>query len=132
MKYFIFRNFTIEPLFSNLEAEFSGYNDISEFNSDADTFIWFYSLSLNPDNHLQSIEIDHFYDKVSFLIKNLPSSKDFYIFTLVDLFSFKWQNSDFTTDNKISEFNKEIIAISKINPNIKLIDLADFVKEFDA
>jgi FkbH-like protein len=131
MKYFVFRNFTVEPLFSNFAAEFSGYDDISEFNSDSETFVWFYNLSLNPDTNLQISEIDHFYDKINYLINRIPATKDFYIFTLVDLFSFKWQNSDFSLDSRIAEFNKDILSISKIKTNVKIIDLADFVKAFD-
>jgi hypothetical protein len=57
MNYFVFRNFTIEPLFSNFDAKFSGYGDISDFDADADNFVWFYHLSLNPDTIQQINEI---------------------------------------------------------------------------
>jgi len=132
MKYFVFRNFTIEPLFSNFSAKFSGYDDISDFDADADNYVWLYHISLNPDIHRQIIEIDHFFNKVEFLLKKLPASKDFILFTLVDVFSYKWQNSDFELDNKISEFNSRITALSRIHQNVKIIDFADFVKGFGA
>lgn len=132
MKYFIFRNYTIEPLFSNFDVKFSGYNDISEFDADTDNFVWFYQISLNPDTLQQINEIDHFFSKVGFLLKKIPASKDFFLFTLANIFSFKWQNSDFELDAKISEFNNKIIALSKIHQNVKIIDFGDFVKDFSA
>ena len=130
MKYFIFRNFTIEPLFSNFDAKFSGYDNISDYDDDADIFVWFYHISVNPVTLQQINEIDHHFSKVDLLLKQLPASKDFYLFTLVDIFSFKWQNSDFELDNKISEFNNKIITLSKIHQNVKIIDFADFIKKF--
>jgi FkbH-like protein len=130
MKYFIFRNFTVEPLFSNFDAKFSGYSDIFESDADADRFIWFYNLSLNPDILQQISEIDLFLNKIDFLLKKIPASRDFYIFTLVDIFSVNWQNSDFDLGYKISEFNSKIISFSKIHSNVKIIDFADFTKNF--
>jgi FkbH-like protein len=127
MSYIVFRNFTIEPLFTNFDAKFSGYNDISEFDSDASIYIWFYQIQLNPDTHQIISEIDHFYNKIIFLINKIPPSRNFFLFTLVDIFSVKWQNSDFELDLKISEFNSKLVALSKINPNIKLFDFRDFV-----
>lgn len=128
MKYFIFRNFTVEPLFSQFDARFSGYNDIFEFDADADLFVWFYNIPLNPDLSKQITEIDHFSDKIDFLLKKIPASKDFFIFTLVDTFSVKWQNSDFELSHKIFEFNSMILSLSKAHPNIRIIDFADFTK----
>jgi FkbH-like protein len=132
MRYFIFRNFTIEPLFTSFEATFSSYGDVSIFDPEADVFIWFYNIPINPEIQKQALEIDHLYGKLELLIQELPSPKDIYVFTLVNIFSFQWQNSDFDLYNKISAFNSKIIALSKIHPNVKIIDFADFVKNNSA
>jgi FkbH-like protein len=131
MKYFIFRNFTIEPLFSNFEAKFSGYGDISDFDAGADKFLWFYQLSGCPEILQQINEIDHFFDKLEYLLKHIPKSKDFYLFTLVDVSTLKWQNSNFDLETKIYEFNSRINAISLIHPNVRSIDFSDFTKRFE-
>ena len=34
MRYYIFRNNTLEPLFGNLDARYSGYGDISSLEED--------------------------------------------------------------------------------------------------
>jgi FkbH-like protein len=132
MKYFIFRNFTVEPLFSKFDAKFSGYNDIFGFDADSDKFIWFYNIPLNPDVSQQITEIDHFSDKIDFLLKKIPESADFYIFTIVDIFSVKWQDSDHELSYKIFEFNSRILSLSKNYRNIKIIDFADFTKNYVA
>jgi FkbH-like protein len=130
MKYFIYRNFTVEPLFSNLDARFSGYNDIFEYDSEADTYVWFYNIPLNPDLTQQIDEIEHYSSKIDFLLNKIPSSKNFLIFTLVDIFSSRWQNSDFALYNIIFEFNNKIFSLSKTRLNIKIIEFEDFTKNF--
>ena len=131
MKYFVFRNFTCEPLFSFFDASFSGYNDVSINDTSADVFVWFYQIPFNPDTFQKIGEISDFYHKIDMLVKRIPSSKDFYIFTLSDIFPFRWQNCNFNIDNEISEFNRKIIALSNDNPNVRIIDFTDFVRNFD-
>jgi FkbH-like protein len=131
MSYFIFRNFTIEPLFTNYNARFSGYDDISAFDADAEAYIWFYLISLIPDTSQKIREIDHFYNKISYLVNKIPFTRNFLIFSLVDIYSYNWQNSDSDLSLKIYEFNSKLIALSKLQPNIKIIDLESFVKGFD-
>jgi hypothetical protein len=49
MKYFIYRNSTLEPFFNNNDNRFSDYEDISEIPVNFDGFLWFYILSFKSD-----------------------------------------------------------------------------------
>ena len=42
MKYFVFRNNTVEFFFDSKECIFSGYEDVSVVPEDAGSYIWFY------------------------------------------------------------------------------------------
>jgi FkbH-like protein len=129
--FYVLRNFTIEPLFSDLNAKFSGYGDISVFEDTADTFIWFYIISDNPNTSQKVLEIDYFYNSIEFLLKSIPESKDFYLFTLVTLSSLKWQNSNLDLEVKICEFNQKLVSLSVSHPNVKIIDFSDFISQVD-
>ncbi len=130
MKYFIFRNYTVEPLFVNFDAGYSQYGDISVLDQEADIYLWFYQISPNPDPVSRGNEIDDFLRKIHYLIKQIPPTKDLYVFSLVDMFPFKWQNSDFSIEIKMFEFNNKIFELTKLYPNVRLIDLGDFVRDY--
>lgn len=132
MKYFIFRNNTIEIFFGQFKAEFSGYGDISQFSADADAFLWFYLLPVKADSTRVVAEIADFYHKINLLHQTLPENRPLIIFTLENLANYPWQNADFQLTAAIQNFNHKIQSLAAENPNIKIIDFGDFLHRFSA
>ncbi len=130
MSFFIYRNTTVESFFSNIEARYSGYDDISCIPTDADSFIWFYLLPVRTDLQLLSSEIASFSNSIDLIVKQVPSSKIFYIFTLAPLYTNVVETGNFSLQNSINEFNLKLVTISKVHNNIKIIDFQSFLSIF--
>ena len=82
MNHFIFRNTTLEPLFKSHKVEFSGYDDISYINHNADIFSWFYILPYQQDNNILVDQITFFYQNIEMVYGQIPDTKYFCVFTL--------------------------------------------------
>lgn len=126
-KFYIFRNHTVEPFFTNFNAEFSGYGEIPEIKADSDYYVWFYQVSVNPENSNKVHEIEHFFNQILYLSKKIPSSKNFLLFTIHDLICDRWTNSEYETSEAIIDFNNMLRNLSLENSNIKIIDFNDFM-----
>ena len=61
MKYFIFRNNTVEPLFATEGYLYSGYGDISSVPEGVSGYIWFYQVPFKYDQRVASSEIDGYW-----------------------------------------------------------------------
>lgn len=125
MKYFIFRNSTIEPLFNKEKALFSGYADISYIDSDSESFIWFYTLPYKQSNQNLIKEIEDYYSKLLIVYNQIPKHKFLYIFTLLPPFFKEIISGDFSLQKAIHQFNMDVIELSKDN-NIRIIDFSTF------
>lgn len=130
MKYFIFRNYTIENFFRQFNANFSGYGDISGFDPAADFYLWFYLQPFHANTNRVIAEIEDFLSKIGLLQQELPTNKPFLIFTLESLFHCRWQNSDFQLATAIQQFNQKINVLAAENPRVKVIDFNDFLSRF--
>jgi FkbH-like protein len=126
MKHFIFRNTTIEPLFKSKDIEFSGYDDISSINTDADIFSWFYLLPYQHESEVLVSQIEFFYMNIEMVYKRIPETKFFCVFTLVNPFGSPIKTGDFSVQNAINDFNQKIVKFSESRVNFKIIDIADF------
>ena len=126
MKYYIYRNNTIENLFSNIQAEYSGYDDISEVPDNCDAFIWFYQLPLRFKDELAADEIINYLENIKFILQRIPSSKPFFLFSLSKIFYNNCEIGDFRVSNSLSHFNSEIVKIVSKNTNVKVIDFNKF------
>ena len=130
MNFFIYRNTTVEPFFSNIVAQYSGYADISSIPTNVDCFIWFYLLPVKSDPKLLSIEIGSFYSSLNLILKKIPSTKIFYIFTLVPLYTNLVETGDYSLQKSIDEFNHKLIDLSKSYKNTKIIDFKSFLSTY--
>ena len=90
MRYYIFRNNTLEPLFGNLDARYSGYGDISSLEEGADRYIWFYQVPFGFDRCRVAEEVLSYIDKLRWVIEKIPAHKSVLVFSLVDLCPFQW------------------------------------------
>ena len=127
MKHYIFRNTTLEPLFKSQDAEFSGYDDISDINTDADIFSWFYLLPYQHDMDVLVKQIEFYYQNIEMVYNRIPETKFFCIFTLHNPFGAPIKTGDFSLRNTIQNFNQNIIKFSDSRSNVKVIDISDFV-----
>ena len=94
MKYYIFRNNTIDFFFDAKECAFSGYDDIAIVPSDAEKYIWFYQIPYCViDEH--SVDMVRSYaHKFDFVYSQIQNGKEIIVFTLCDIGETKITSSD--------------------------------------
>ena len=129
MKYFIFRNYTIEPFFKGLDVRFSGYEDVSFIDTTADVYIWFYLIPYKLNNDVILSEIKHYFDLLDMVYSKIKIDKNIIIFTMTTLYKVNYVTSDKVIDNAVVEYNQKIQAMSK-NGNVKIVDIKDFCNAF--
>lgn len=129
-KYFIFRNSTVELFFSNLQASFSAYEDISYPDEEAEVFVWFYLLPFKKDIELLVKEISSYYFNFELIYRKIPSYKTFYVFTLESLNKDRIITGDFSLQRAIEEYNFRIVDLADKNKNIKIVDISDFIRKY--
>lgn len=120
MKYYIYRNYTIEYLFQGIRADFSSYNEVSFPKGEYNCYIFFYFT----DNTIANI-VD-IYEKINYLIDTIPNNKLFYIFSLEDLYNFNLIDSDFSYTNELNKLNKHIYKLSQNKTNVRVINFKEF------
>ena len=125
---FIFRNYTIENLFGE-DVRFSGYGDISEV-PDADSYVWFYNAPINLERRQCITEIKGIGDKLQLVVSRIPTSSQFYILTLEDIFPFKICETDDSIRSAIAQVNDTARKIGEHNPNVRIIDFSEFLRSF--
>ena len=126
MEFYIYRNFTVENLFKDLDAEYSGYGDISFVPENCNSYIWFYLPSINMNYHELSQEVRDFQTRFEFLLSNIPKDKTIIALTAEVLFGFRGVNSSFDLDNVLADYNKFLRNLSVSRTNFKVIDFKDF------
>ena len=126
MEYYVYRNFTVENLFKNIDAKFSGYGDFSFIPKNCNTYIWFYLPSINMNYEKLSQELSDFKTRFQYFISKIPKEKTIIAFTAETLFSFKPMNSSHDLFIALSDYNKSLIDIANSRPNSKVIDFKEF------
>jgi FkbH-like protein len=129
MKYFIFRNATIERFFQNLDAVFSGYEDISVIDVNADRYIWFY-LAPVTGNKSAADKIRHYADLLRMTVERIPSDKMFIVCTINDIFTVHSVSSDHTIADAVDGYNSVLQALASRQGNIKVIDFVRFSEHY--
>lgn len=129
-KFFIYRNSTVENLFSNINSSYSGYGDISIHPTDFDCYVWCYFLPLKSDFDILSNEICSFYNSIELITKQIPLTKDFFIFSLVPFYLNTIETGNFSLQESINDFNRKIIRLSQLKRNIRIIELQTFLSQY--
>ena len=117
MRYYIFRNNTLEPLFGNLDARYSGYGDISSLEEGADRYIWFYQVPFGFDRCRVAEEVLSYIDKLRWVIEKIPAHKSVLVFSLVDLCPFQWAGSEWEVQESIETYNKYLRSLASERSN---------------
>lgn len=112
MRYYIFRNNTLEPLFGNLDARYSGYGDISSLEEEADRYIWFYQVPFGFDRSRIAEEVLSYIDKLRWVIEKIPAHKSVLVFSLVDLCPFQWAGSEWEVQESIESYNRSLRSLA--------------------
>ena len=65
MRYFVFRNQTVEPFLGDKGIGYSGYDDISMVPEDAERYIWFYQVPFNMRSILTLISYAWYWHRLA-------------------------------------------------------------------
>jgi len=131
MKYFVFRNCTIEPFFKGFEADFSGYEDVSFIDNTADAYIWFYFMPYKINNDIIAAEIAHYGEMLDMVFLSINKDKSFIVFTMAPLYTLNYVTSNAVLENAVIAYNRKIYDMSE-QTNIKIIDIGEFYHGFSA
>lgn len=129
MKYFVFRNMTIERLFSNLKCEFSGYEDIS-YVADCDRYLWIYLAPLNPDVSQNALCIIGYIDMLNLVLQRIDPSKTVIALSMQSIYSVDSVVSDHSLTDAIHTYNNALVEISQRYSNVKVIDFSGFTSNY--
>jgi FkbH-like protein len=130
MSIFVFRNQTVEPLFSNLpNVTFSEYGSISVPEEKYSLFIWCYFITPGVDKNEILEEIEDIQTKLQ-LIARERSDVGFLIFTLDGRYLPSWQLSTTNIIKSINTFNNAIYELAGNSSQIKIINISDIFNQY--
>lgn len=130
MRYFVFRNNTVERFFPK-EYSFSGYDDISLIPEEADGYVWFYQLPVKYDMEALCDEVRGYIQKLELVLSQVSSSKPFVVLTMDDGYSVP-MTSGVVLLSAIADYNASIARAEQGRPNVKLLDIREFTRQFAA
>lgn len=129
-KYYIFKNSTLENLFANFEASFSGYGDISYIPNDTDVYVWAYLAPIKTDVHLFAKEIASYLQHLQLVLSQISVQKPVYIFNMHQMHFMYATNNDKSADTAIENYNNSIAELSRTHPNVKILDFSNFCSRY--
>ena len=132
MKFFVFRNNTVEPFFTGSDYAFSGYDDISHLPEDADTYIWFYQIPVKYDTEVLTDEVRSFIRKMAFVVSQTDPQKTILLFTLQDSGSVQFTGDDARLEQAVAEYNAAILGLTQKYGNAKRVDFTNFTRNYAA
>ncbi len=130
MKYFIYRNFTIEPFFNNLNVIYSGYDDISVIDKTIDRYIWNYMPNYKVNEELIAKEIDSYAGMLHILLQKIDKSKMFIVFTMSRIYKVDYQTIDDSVEKAIESYNNQLKMLAFENSNVRIVDIDDFYDRY--
>jgi FkbH-like protein len=123
---FVFRNYTVEPLFTNsneFNFQFSNYNDCHNIPNNFDLYFWFFQVPIKNNIQKLNEEILNFSFYIDHLIENIDKNSFLIISKLRKNYQIELNYTDFTLSDAINDFNNKIESLTKNNPNIILFDI---------
>ena len=129
-KYFIFRNTTIEHLFSKFKATYSGYNDISHIPEDADAYFWIYFSPVKTNMEQYIHEIEAYIQQLQLVLSQMKSQKVCYAFTMYNMHFIYRTNSHPALHAAIENYNHKLFELSKTYSHLKVIDFSTFCNRY--
>jgi len=129
-KHFIFRNATVENLFSKFDAVYSGYNDISYIPEDVDAYFWAYLSPIKTNAELYVSEIEAYIQQLQLVLSQIKSQKVCYAFTMHMMHFVYHENNSRATNAALEKYNTTLFELSETYPNLKIIDFSRFCSRY--
>lgn len=131
MRYFVFRNNTIERFFPKVFL-FSGYDDISSVPADVDGYVWFYQLPVNFNEEQLCSEIRGYSQKLSFILSKVDSAKQVIILTMDEGGYAVPFTSGIDLASAVAEYNALLVQAELDYSNVVLLDIREFTRQYPA
>lgn len=129
MKYFVFRNNTIERFFPQ-DYAFSGYDDISVIPVKTEGYVWFYQAPMYCDSELTVEAICGFQDKFAFVLTQIDANKNLIALTMEYVYSVSLTEDDYAVRQAIESYNVSLFNAEKTHPNLKVLDYSEFTHNY--
>lgn len=131
MRTFIYRNTTIENLFTELNADYSGYGDIVMPGEHYERIFWFYTLPFKVKRKDLVNEVDNYLHKLDLILSRKETKTPIYCFTLQNFVNqINWTNIDNNLQQAIFNFNSHLYKLASQDSSIKVIDIQDFCNKY--
>lgn len=128
MKFYVFRNYTVEPFFKGMDVVFSGYEDVSSFNEHVDRYIWMYFPSFKLEEEVVVAEIDNYTRMLEWLLTR--TNKLLLALTMPNVFEVKFQTSTRKLADAIEKYNEKLRALTTRYPHLRVLDILDFLQRY--
>lgn len=129
MKWFVFRNNTVEVFFDEKTTAFSGYDDVSEVPASADGYIWFYQVPVKFNSTVLAQEISFITEKLQLVCSQIKN-KPFVIFTLENLVDLKLETGDMAVLDAIDKFDFTARHLAQEHQQVKVVDFSEFTMRY--
>lgn len=128
---FVFRNHTIEHFFPK-DYIFSGYDDISLIPANTDGYVWFYQLPVKFEQRALAEEISGYIQKLGFVLSQIDQTKTFIALTIDMVYNVPLADNDYNVQSAISEYNLALYSAENSHPNVKVLDVTEFTRNYSA
>ncbi len=129
MDYWVFRNQTIERFFPN-DYQFSGYGDISVIPNKMDGYIWFYLLPIMYDQSALSQELSNYSLSFNYVLERINPNTIVIALTIDVLYPVTFIEENDELQKAIYTYNNSLYEATHAHPNLKVIDISNFTKQF--
>ncbi len=131
-RFFIYRNYTIEPLFKEVPGVvFSGYEDISIVPDEVPNYIWFYSCPLFESESNLIEKLEDYKQKLKLLIASSNPTSSFLLFTITPLFNFSFHTNTRRITETISSYNRYLYELADSRNLTRVIDFTNFISKIN-
>lgn len=130
MRYQIFRNFTVELLFNNLNCTFSDYGDVSQIDFDAERYIWFYLPEPSFGRTNISNETDNYINMLEYVISKISDSKKLIIFRPKNIFKLNLEPQNL--GETIEEYINAIAQLEREHKNVIIFPFDEFLSNYSS
>lgn len=127
--FFIFRNYTVEPLFDpGGSYYYSGYNEIN-FPPGFKYYIWFYLMPASVNRATLSAEIDFLKQRLIHVADHIPESSLLLCMTMWNTAPGGFMAAD-PVRKAIYGYNDSLFELATVNRQIKVLDFSTFASEY--
>lgn len=136
MKFFVFRNTTTEQLFTPAaqtlggEVSYSGYEDISFVDLDADCFVWWYLAPYKAEEEQAAAEIEHYGSLLALVLQQIPATKSVIALTIEPLFEAGCLTNRSAIEQAAERYNNVLWDLAQVHPQLKVFDFSTFTRQF--